>query len=358
LYQPRFIWAGIVIAVVSVALMGLWHLIGEPGKTTAPLETTQTTRMESSQTAPSVPSKAELISPASPARSVMGKDGTTMLFIPGGEFKANTEGLNSQGQKFQIQSFYLDEKMVSNHHFNEFLNEEKDRLIVENGVVKHNDEIWFYLGKGTEAHEQIIYEHGRFHLRDIEYAAHPVVRVTWYGAMAYARHYDKRLSTEYEWNYAVLDNSFRDKILSSNKTYTPPSSTEEASGRAETRTNMMHMMQMDSHMMQMDSQHVTKVTGVNPLSRQNTPNGTRTRISADNSFGQKDMGKGFKEWVTRGDTGQGNRDEAGTRGDISYPSLVVANSLSSRSQSKSFRYPWEAFSDVGFRCALSLGNEH
>ncbi len=358
LYQPRFIWAGIVIAVVSVALMGLWHLIGEPGKTTAPLEPTQTTRMESSQTAPSVPSKAELISPASPARSVMGKDGITMLFIPGGEFKANTEGLNRQGQTFQVQSFYLDEKMVSNHHFNEFLNEEKDRLNVENAVVKHNDEIWFYLGKGTEPHEQIIYEHGRFHLRDIEYAAHPVVRVTWYGAMAYARHYDKRLSTEYEWNYTVLDNSFRGKVLSSNKTYTPPSSTEEASGRAETNTNMMHMMQMDSHMMQMDSQHVNKVTGVNPLSRQNTPNGTRTRISADNSFGQKDMGKGFKEWVTRGDTGQGIRDEAGTRGDISYLSLVVANSLSSRSESKSFRYPWEAFSDVGFRCALSLGNEH
>ena len=31
LYQPRFIWTGIVIAVVSVAAMGLWHLLGEPG---------------------------------------------------------------------------------------------------------------------------------------------------------------------------------------------------------------------------------------------------------------------------------------------------------------------------------------
>jgi len=95
---------------------------------------------------------------------------------------------------------------------------------------------------------------------------------------------------------------------------------------------------------------------VNPLSRQTTPTGTGTRICADNSFGQKDIGKGFKEWVTRGDTSQENRDEAGTRGDISYLSLVVDSSLSSRSESKSFRYPWEAFSDVGFRCALSLGN--
>ena len=82
--------------------------------------------------------------------------------------------------------------MVSNHHFTDFLNEVKTSLTVENGVVKNKDEIWLYLGKGTEPFEQIIYEHGRFHLRDTKYAAYSVVRVTWYGASAYARHYDKR----------------------------------------------------------------------------------------------------------------------------------------------------------------------
>ncbi len=32
LYQPWFIWTGIVIAILAVAAMGLWHLLGEPGK--------------------------------------------------------------------------------------------------------------------------------------------------------------------------------------------------------------------------------------------------------------------------------------------------------------------------------------
>ncbi|UCF03876.1 MAG: SUMF1/EgtB/PvdO family nonheme iron enzyme [Deltaproteobacteria bacterium] len=54
-----------------------------------------------------------------------------------------------------------------------------------------------------------LYRHGRFHLRDTQYAAHPVVRVTWYGAFAYAHHYGKRLPTEYE------------KVTSSGKTQPP-----------------------------------------------------------------------------------------------------------------------------------------
>ena len=34
LVKPHFIWAGIMFAIVSVGLMVLWHLIGEPGKPT------------------------------------------------------------------------------------------------------------------------------------------------------------------------------------------------------------------------------------------------------------------------------------------------------------------------------------
>jgi hypothetical protein len=45
----------------------------------------------------------------------------------------------------------MDEKMVTNHHFTEFLNEMKNKLVVENGIVKNNDKIWFCLGEGDES---------------------------------------------------------------------------------------------------------------------------------------------------------------------------------------------------------------
>jgi serine/threonine-protein kinase len=194
LHQPRFIWAGIAVAIFSMVLMGLWHLLGEPGKTTVPQKSSQITQMESPQQTTTLPSRTESVTPA---QSILGKDGIRMLFMPGGEFQADTKGLGGIGKPIEIQPFYLDEKMVTNHHFEEFLNDVKEILTIENGIVKHKNEIWIYLGKGNELHEQIIYEHGRYYLRDTDFASHPVVRVTWYGAMAYARQYGKRLATEY-----------------------------------------------------------------------------------------------------------------------------------------------------------------
>jgi serine/threonine protein kinase len=341
LNQPRFIWAGIAVAILSMVLMGLWHILGEPGKTTVPQKSSQVTRMESTQRTTSTPFRAES---TTPAQSILGKDGITMLFVPGGEFEPGPKVLNVQRQAVQIQSFYLDEKMVTNHHFAEFLNEVKESLTIENGVVKNKSQIWFYLGKGTEQHEQIIYEHARFHLRDTEYAAHPVVRVTWYGASAYAYHYAKRIVTEYEWDYVVSKKDYRSKIFQAKKTYTLSKDAEEASVKNETYTHMMHM----------DAQHGSKATDVNPASKQSATDDTRANISTEKLVGQKDMIEDLNEWVMQRDTDHGNQNKAGINGNISYSSLVVGKPLRSGSETKNFRYPWEAFPDVGFRCALSL----
>ena len=305
LHRPGFIWAGIVIAIVSMTLMGLWHLMGEPGKTTVPLKTTQITRMDSPQSGSSDHLQAES---TSPAQSILGKDGNTMLFVPGGELEVSVEGLNGQRQTVQIQPFYLDEKMVTNHHFAEFLNEVKDGLTIEKGVVKNNKEIWFYLGKGTEPHEQIIYEHERFHLRNIDYAAHPAVRVTWYGAIAYARHYGKRLATEYEWDFAALGKYIK-KSDSENRVESPLPAAVEQVGSSE--THMMHM--------------------VSP---------------SEKTYNLEGIGDRVKEWITK------TKDYK----DISYPSLVTESFGHVAVENKRFRYPWEAFSDVGFRCVLNTEN--
>lgn len=91
--------------------------------------------------------------------------------------------------------FYGDPSLVTFHHYVEFLNEVSESLNVNDGVVKHNDDIWIYLGDGSAQSDQIICQYSRFQLRQAEWAPKPVVRVTWLGAEAYAQHYGNRLPT-------------------------------------------------------------------------------------------------------------------------------------------------------------------
>ena len=71
-----------------------------------------------------------------------------------------------------------------------------------------------------------------------------------------------------------------------------------------------------------------------------------------------ELGDIFKEWVIRNDTKQESIYEDESKENIYYPSLMVATSQYSGQPLKDFRYPWEAFADVGFRCAISIGNEN
>jgi len=72
----------------------------------------------------------------------------------------------------------------------------------------------------------------------------------------------------------------------------------------------------------------------------------------------KKLGKIFKEWVIQNDKWQESIYEDESKENIFYPSLTVATSQYPAQPFKNFRYPWEAFADVGFRCAISIGNEN
>jgi hypothetical protein len=72
----------------------------------------------------------------------------------------------------------------------------------------------------------------------------------------------------------------------------------------------------------------------------------------------KELGENFQEWIIQNDTGKKNLYGTGSIENISYPRLMVATSQYPGQQFKNFRYPWEAFSDVGFRCVISLRNKH
>jgi eukaryotic-like serine/threonine-protein kinase len=327
LYRPRFIWIGIFIAVLFVAAMGLWHMLGNPGEEKAFFENSKTIQLKSPASGSARPLTPKSATPKAPAPIILGKDGIAMHLIPGGELMTESKNTKDKGQPIRISPFYMDEKMVTNHHFADFLNEMKDRLLVENGIVKNKDEIWFYLGEGIESDQQIIFKHDRFHLRDASYAANPVTRVTWYGASAYARHYGKRLLTESEWEYVVSKHMIPGEPSLGEKTDSPKIKNGKTSTGSQ---NHLHMMDMDT----------TFDTDKGPSK---TPS-------------SKERGENFKEWVFRDGTGQKSIYEDASKEKIFYPSLMVEMPQFRGQQFQSFRYPWEAFSDVGFRCAVNLGN--
>lgn len=347
LHRSGFIWAGVVIAILSVALMGLWHLIDEPGKRAVAVKSPQTPQIEFHPPTISDSFKAKPTPVPSLPQSILGKDGMTMLFIPGGEITIGVEGLNDQQQTIPIQPFYLDEKMVTNHHFADFLNEVKESLVVENGVVKNNDEIWFYLGRGTASQEQIIYKHERFHLRDTAYAAYPVVRVTWYGAQAYARHYDKRLVSASEWDYLSSRTSLKNIIASADETNPQPAIASGTYDRPATHSHMMHL----------DAASDSQETGTTPPLESSEKYNSSVRMATGNISDPIGIKKEYKEWISQGNPIRGNQNTAPANSDINYQSLVAAKPIVPASELTTFRYPWEAFANVGFRCAQNIGRE-
>jgi serine/threonine protein kinase len=278
--QSRWLRVGIAVAIFSMAAMTVWHLAGNPWGKPKPIQEGQSTLPKTKPPTTGGPSGSE--QPA-PAKSIMGKDGIGMYLIPGGTLRIETNG--GQEDTVQLQPFYMDETKVSVEQFVEFLNSVKQELTVEDGVVKHAGEIWILLGEESETEGQIIYRHDRFHIRDLKKAAQPVVRVTWYGARAYARYFDKRLPTEYEWEYAAQSSS-RD--------------------------------------------------------------------------GLKNMGGNIKEWVVSGKKNQESGGQIGSpQGETYYSSLEIGESSPPKEPGvqktfRNFRYPWEGFFDVGFRCVALL----
>jgi formylglycine-generating enzyme required for sulfatase activity len=316
--------------------MTLWHLVGNPWEKHEVVKNSEITSKE-----PLVPDLPEPSAVTPSLRgdlpeSITGEDGLTMRFIPGGILNTQPAAGKGQAGKVQVDPFYLDETKVTFHHFTEFLNSVKDTLTVEDGLVKRDGEIWFLLGEGIEEQTEITYQHGRFHLRDPKKAALPVVRVTWYGATAYARHFEERLPTEYEWEFAAQNNRIGNQTDLDKKSKGKQSTGEETgftSGNvAQEMDQMMKEMMKDT--------------------------------TAPNASGLKDMRNDIKEWVIRIRNGQEiGKQTTEAPEQIRYSSLVVGKSLQTNDATllrltRSFRYPWEGFFDVGFRCVLSAPSKN
>lgn len=266
----RWLWAGIAIVLIAVGGMTIYHLVdNEPEKA---INTSAEVSDEDKNTSKSKPEKL------TPTR--VGEDGREMVLINGSE-----PGLG----------FYTDSTLITFHHYVGFLNEVSDTLEVTDGVVKNNEDIWIYMGDGSAASDQIFYRNSRFHLRQIEWASKPVVRITWLGAQAFARHYGERLPTYDEW-----------QILSQRFPIAPDSMQKITNAS----NDAMH-----SHMMMNKS----------------TDN--------ENHVQRADGKSVVKEWLA-------------VKSDSSSISRVVDWSAGSTQQNVTKRHPWEGFYDVGFRTVM------
>jgi len=274
----RRLWAGIVIVLLAVGGMAIYHLLDKGG----PVERADLEGAE-------ISSNEKHTDTSKPAPTRVGEDGREMVLINGTE--------SGHG-------FYTDAALVTFHHYVEFLNEVGDTLEVNDDIVKNSGDIWIYLGDNSAPSDQIFYRNSRFHLRDVEWASKPVVRVTWLGARAFARHYDERLPTYGEW-----------QRLSRKLALVPePPKTSSTAWEGE------------------DTPHSNMVVDME-----------RMHTSVGNTGGLLNEKKQtvVKEWLT-------------LKKDSSPTSHVVEWPVASAPQNRTRRYPWEGFYDVGFRTVMDI----
>ncbi len=118
---------------------------------------------------------------------------TEMVVIPGGTYlRGSTEGARDEMPRHPVKlsSFALDIHPITNEQFVRFLQAmggEKDHN--NNDIIRLRD------SRIKRSAGKLIIESG--------FAKHPVVGVTWYGAIAYTRWIGKRLPSEAEWEAAA-----------------------------------------------------------------------------------------------------------------------------------------------------------
>ena len=313
--HSRWIWVGIVCVVLALLGMTVWHLMGNPG----------TVENKNSPVNLLPGNGAGVINSSKYPSSIRGEDGISMVFIEQGTPLANDDAADQKNQSSAIidNGFYVDTTNVTNHHYAEFLNEVRQSLSVDGGVVKRGDNILIYLGSGKEPFEVIYFQHGKFHLKDPKKGGLPVVRVTFYGAKAYAHYYKERLLTESEWIIAVA-----------------PYGKNVA---AESKGNTNVEFSRSSHIPVKDIGNKKDISAIP---------GKNGAVEGTHGEGDGkvlvDMGISVKEWVTAPASLPGNDAQSTNDNLQQFESRVIDRNLL-----PTIRYPWEGFSDVGFRTAIS-----
>lgn len=347
--KPKWIWVGIITATLSVALMTLWHIFGGTSQPVSKhsQEIIQLTK-DGKELTSNVASNSE-------KKEHMGEQ----HLIPNGRLALPPTLESVSGQQIEIASFYMDEFLVTNQQFVEFLNHNLSKIKLENGVVMGDGEIWYLLGEVHESYEPIKYQNEEFHVVNFDYSSRPVLRVTGFGAAAFAGFFDRRLPNETEWLYATI------------KGAVSPQSSLNGAPTATIGSKSNNMEDMRNKMMEGDWSGDSIITGQKDQTDSEVSKNTVDSSSPpppatffkQNEFGLRALNIGIGEWGFR-------TFSSTSRDKQQYNDFIVVGSLAPNIQAESppteensppsvlSRFPWEGFEEVGFRTVKTAISEN
>ncbi len=121
-----------------------------------------------------------------------GSDGQKLVWVKSGSFMMGSDdGLLPEQPVHQVKldGFWIGRCEVTNDHYAAFLNEVKPADVSE----------WLDMG---DPNSNIEYVKAKYQAKEA-LGQHPVVKVTWHGAVAYCAHYGYALPTEAQWEYTA-----------------------------------------------------------------------------------------------------------------------------------------------------------
>jgi len=133
---------------------------------------------------------------------------SSMVYVKGNSFiMGSIKGSDTENfeHRVELSSFFVDKNEVTNQEFANFLNE--IRILPNKATV--------YIDLDDDDCK-VFYKDG-FYFAKSGFDNHPVVEISWFGANAFAKHYNKRLPTEAEWEFIAksdLKSVYSDGYLS------------------------------------------------------------------------------------------------------------------------------------------------